>query len=97
MLSLAVGEALEHNPENVLRLTIPAFDIAVICGGPDIDGERYNSLELAIKAIENRAVKVASIKDVSLSSLRKTCLQFLEDSKKDVGRFYGSKKEMTIV
>jgi hypothetical protein len=92
MLALAVGEALEHNPYGVLALATQAFELSEICGGPDVDDIRYNSLEFATKAIELRTAKVASIKDSSLRTVVKRCLRYLEDSKKDVARFYGSHK-----
>src|SRR5262245_44994180 len=35
MLTLAVGESLEHSPEAALRLAGPAFGLLAICGGVD--------------------------------------------------------------
>ena len=92
MLALAIGEALEQNSYGVLALATQSFELSEICGGPDVDDIRYDSLEFATKAIELRIAKVASIKDSSLLTVAKMCLRYLENSKKDVARFYGSHK-----
>lgn len=62
MLTLAVGEALEHNPNNVFRIASKAFRVSAICGGPDVDDVRYNSYELSMNAINLRIDKVAAVK-----------------------------------
>ena len=92
MLVNAVDEALEHYPYTVLKLTTQASELSEICCSPDVDDIGYNSLELAPKAIKLRTAKVASIKDSSLLAVAKTCLQHLEDSKRNVARFYGNEK-----
>lgn len=88
MLSLAVGEALENNPENVLKIALERFEINVICGGPDVDDKRYDSYELSIKAINKRIKKVSSIKDKRLQDIRIECLRHLSDAKSGIAKFY---------
>ena len=56
MLELAVGEALEHRPADVLRIALPMFGINV-CGGPDVDDPRFDSYECSIAAIDARIGK----------------------------------------
>ena len=88
MLSLAVGEALEHNPENVFKFALNSFEINVICGGPDVDDKRYDSYELSINAINNRIQRVSSVKDKSLKEKFNECLRHLSEAKKHVANFY---------
>jgi hypothetical protein len=92
MLTLAVGEALEHNPNNVFRIASKAFEVSAICGSPDVDDVRYDSYELSMKAISLRIDKVAAIKDPSLEKMCKECIHYLEASKKGISDFYGIKK-----
>lgn len=88
MLSLAVGEALEHNPENVFKFALGSFKLNVICGGPDVDHIRYDSYELSIEAINKRIQKVSAIKDKNLMDKCNECLKYLSEAKKHVKRFY---------
>ena len=80
MIELAVGEALENNPANVLEIATKFFPLYVICGGPDVDDQRYDSYELSMKAIDLRLHKVASINKDSLINPKKECIQYLEHS-----------------
>ena len=47
-LGLAVGEALERRPENVLSLGIAEFGVETVCGAPDVDDVRFDSYNLLI-------------------------------------------------
>jgi hypothetical protein len=87
-LDLAVGEALEHQPRNVLTVAMPAFTISVVCGGPNVDDARYDSYELSIKAIELRKAKLREISDPDLAKLRDDCIKNLESSKAGIASFY---------
>ncbi len=91
MLDLALGEALEHEPENVFKIAANTFELAFICGGPDVDNARYNSYELSMKAIDLRTKKVAAVKDQSLQKMSKECLKYLEESKKGIAEFFQEK------
>jgi hypothetical protein len=86
-LTLAVGEALEHQPNNVLTYTVPRFTISDICSGPDVDDTRFNSLQLAMAAIERRQQMLRSVKNESLARLRDECLVGLEHAKTRVADF----------
>lgn len=88
MLSLAVGEALQHNPENVFKFTLGNFKIYEICGGPDVDDIRYDSYELSIKAINKRIQKVSLVKNNNLRDKCNECLQYLLKAKNGVAKFY---------
>lgn len=93
MPDLALGEALENNPEDVFKITAKAFEISIICGAPDVDNARYNSYELSMKAINLRIKKVGAITDRSLFNISKECMQYLEASKKGVAQFYEVEKK----
>jgi hypothetical protein len=88
MLTLSVGEALEHEPINVFKIALKEFRLESVCDDPDIDDFRYNSYDLAIEAINLRQKKVSAITDPKLSELCKQCIQILEKSKVDIKRAY---------
>ena len=89
MLVLAVGEALEHNPKSVFRITSKIFDLSFICSGPDIDDDRYHSYELSIKALDLRIKNIRTIKTKAFKKTCDECIKYLEASKKGIARFYG--------
>jgi len=91
-LSLAVGEALEHRPANVLTIAVPAFSIFDACGGPDVDDPRFDSYELSMAAINRRQRMVHALRDDSLKSLRDRCISELESAKSGIAHFYGRDK-----
>lgn len=90
-LELAVGEALEHRPSNVLRVAFPVFGVSV-CGGPDIDDARFDSYERSIRAIVKRRKMLSQIPAPNLRRARDLCMGELELSKVDIARFYGKAK-----
>jgi len=87
-LDLAVGEALEHRPADVLSLAVPTFSLKVLCDGPDVDDPRFDSYGLSMAAIEQRQAKLRSIQKPSLAAVRDSCIAELEKAKSDVARFY---------
>ncbi|MBI4689044.1 MAG: hypothetical protein HY754_02055 [Nitrospirae bacterium] len=89
MLALSVGEALENSPDNVFLVTLKEFRVESICSGPDIDNVRYNSYELAMKAIKQRQNRILAISDHKLKNVGEKCMQILEKSKDGIARFYG--------
>jgi hypothetical protein len=93
MLTLAVGEALEHNPINVFQIAPKSFQLSFICGGPDVDDHRYDSYELTMKTINRRIRKVTAIKDQALMNTSKECMRYLEESKKGIAKFYEVEKK----
>jgi hypothetical protein len=88
MLALAVGEALEKAPENVFNITLNSFLLSEICNGPDVDDERYNSYELAIKAIDQRIKMVLSVKDSKLKGTCQNCILYLKQSKEGIEKYF---------
>ncbi len=88
MLQVRLGEALEHNPENVLIMTAYKYVTPFICGGPDIDDKRYGTYELAMEAIKRRQEKVRAITNPKLKEICDDCLKSLEQSKTNMARFY---------
>ena len=90
-LQLAVGEALEHQPGNVLRIALPIFGMSA-CGGPDVDDSRFDSYELSIRAIEKRKRMLAQVQTSSLRLARDRCIQELESSRSGIAEFYGRSK-----
>ena len=93
MLTLAVGEALEHNPINVFQIAPKAFQLSFICSGPDVDDHRYDSYEFSMKAINRRINKVAAVTNPALMNMGKECIRYLEESKKSIAQFYEAKKK----
>lgn len=89
-LDLAVGEALEHRPGNVLRLAIPPFVLGTVCGGPDMDDARYDGARRVMRAVELRQRRLREIHDPDLERLRDRCISELGKSKAAIARFYGS-------
>jgi hypothetical protein len=88
MLTLSVGEALEHSPAQVLRIAAAAFGFDLVCGAPDADDDRYNSLESSLRAIELRMRKLSQLADPALKVDRDECTQHLEASKAAVVDFF---------
>jgi len=87
-LELAVGEGLEHRPLNVLRIAAPVFGIDGICGGPDVDDQRYDSYERSLRAVNRRIQRVRRITAPELKRARDRCISQLEQSKKGIAGFF---------
>ena len=88
-ITLALGEALEHEPEGVLALAGDGFDLSGICYGPDVDDGRYNSYELALAAIERRILRVKAVKRQPMLQSAAACVDSLNAAKAGIARFYG--------
>jgi hypothetical protein len=89
-ITLALGEALEHRPESVLVLASEGFDLAGICGGPDVDDGRYNSNALAQAAIDRRILRVKSVTRPDLQRSVAVCIASLDEARVGISRFYGN-------
>jgi hypothetical protein len=85
----SIGEALEHQPQTVLKIVNPALGISGICEAPDVDDKRYDSYSLSTKAIEKRKKMLGAITDPLLAGVRDQCIKELNDSKRGIARFYG--------
>jgi hypothetical protein len=90
-LAQALGEALEHQPDKVLRVSVPIFGFAV-CAGPDVDDARYDSFDLSMAAIHNREVALLRVDGADLRKRRDSCLAELEAARDHVGAFYGVRR-----
>jgi hypothetical protein len=88
-LGLAVGEALEHRPANVLSLTLTEFRIEIVCGGPDVDDPRFDSYDLSMAAIEQRQRMLRALRISTLTAARDACVNELEKAKAGIAHFYG--------
>jgi hypothetical protein len=87
-LDLAVGEALEHRPINVLTLAIPDFRLEVVCGGPDVDDQRFDSYDLSIAAINRRESQLRALREPAIARARDSCISELEKAKAGIAHFY---------
>lgn len=87
-IDLAIGEALEHHPQWVLEVAVPAIGYKSICGGPDVDDARYNSFSLSMKAIEKRKSMLRAVSGVEAHSAGE-CLRNLNDAVPGIEHFYG--------
>ena len=90
-LQFAVGEALEHQPANVLKIALPIFGMSA-CGGPDVDDSRFDSYDLSIGAIQKRKRMLAQLESSSLRLARDRCIHELESSISGIAQFYGRSK-----
>ncbi len=90
ILSLSVGEALEHNPEGVFKHTLGSFKTSEICGAPDAEDVRYDSQERSLDAINKRILKVSSVQDANLLDERIECLQRLAEAREGLAELFQS-------
>lgn len=103
-LTLALGEALGNRPLDVLRFLIksgmPAqpvkagvFDVDSLCRGVDIDDDRFNSTELALREIDKRKQALSGVTDPELKNMRDTCIRKLEASKTAISRYFQTHRQ----
>lgn len=88
MLSFAVGEALDNNPEIVLEIAIGGFAVYDICGGVDVDDARYKTFTEASLAIKKRIESVQHVEKKELIQSRDLCISKLKDSILHMKFFY---------
>jgi hypothetical protein len=88
LLQYAVGEALGHAPENVLRIsgddTFPLLDV---CGVPDTDDFRFDTYEKAKDEIDRRKKKVATV-SAGLKKPANECLDYLAQADAYLVQFF---------
>ena len=87
-IDLAVGEALEHRPADVLSLVLDEFGLDEVCQGPDVDDKRFDSYDLAIAAIRHRQDKLRALNNGNLTVKRDACVSALDRARADIARFY---------
>jgi hypothetical protein len=84
----AIGEGLEHRPKDVLALAVPTYRLENICGTPDFDDSRFDSMQSALAAISRRRALVARIVEPNLRKRANDCIRLLDESKQDLMRFF---------
>ena len=87
-IDLAVGEALEHHPQRVLAVAVPAVGYKNVCGAPDVDDARYNSYSLSLAAIDRRKSMLRSVTGSGVDSAHE-CIRNLNEAVAGIARFYG--------
>lgn len=88
-ITIALGEALEHEPERILALAGEGFSLSAICDAPDVDDGRYNSYDSAIAAIDRRILHLKAIAIPKFQQSATACVNTLSAAKVDIARFYG--------
>ena len=88
MLGEAVGVALIQAPESVLRLTIPAFALEVVCGGR---GDPLPTYVEASAELEAQIASVAGVRSSRVHTTRDLCLAELKKGLAALRRFFDVK------
>jgi len=93
MLDLAMGEALENSPKQVLRIIKKGdiFTVTDVCSGPDVDDSRYSIYDKAITTINRRIAKIEKVDDADLKDIRNLCITNLKESIPHLKRYFGVK------
>lgn len=92
-LELAVGEALGSSPDIVLSWLVTQqganhYEVPFVCGGIDVDDDRFNGLDLALAEVNRRIRAVEKVADPRLQSVREQCLSKLRESPGHLRRFF---------
>lgn len=91
-LPLAISEALDSNPENVLAEPW-AFSLDLICNdGADLYDTPYASYEIAIQHSNARIKKIQAITRPDLQQKVQGCVENLEENQKWIAHLYGVDK-----
>jgi hypothetical protein len=91
---LAVGEALGSNPSTVLSWLVAQqvpnhYEVPFVCGGLDVDDDRFNGFELALAEVNRRIRAVEQVTEPALQPVRDQCLTELRESPGHLRRFFG--------
>jgi hypothetical protein len=89
-LDCAVGEALGANPGLVLGHATGPFFVSEVCSAPDVDDERFGSLQLALAELNRRIAAVQNVAEPGLTLVRDDCLSSLVQSEHGLRRFFGA-------
>jgi hypothetical protein len=95
-LTLAVGEALEHRPENVLSIAIDPYPLNEVCDVPETDDPRFDSLPRALETLNKRQVMLRRVTTPSLRTRRDQCTAQLESAKAEISKFYADQVEHDV-
>jgi hypothetical protein len=74
-LQLAVADALEHRPADVLRVLGRPFGVEVVCGNEESIGREFNE---ALAIIARRRATLVAVGDESLRQEKESCLAALD-------------------
>ena len=80
-LTLAVGEALLHNPRVVLLQVAPELGIQSVCSAPDVDDARWDTKDKALADLDARIVAVTRLAGPDIAAARASCLQHLNEAR----------------
>jgi hypothetical protein len=86
MLTEAVGLALLHAPDRVLRFGPPTFPLETICSSRPDPLPTYS---MAIDELEKMKILIAAVNDNAILTRRDDCLRLLEASRVRIKRFFG--------
>ena len=86
----ALGSALKTNPKEVLQLISDSFPVEHVCSWPIVGTPPCTTYDFCIKEIEKRQ---KSIKNISNNNLCQSCLNCLENGKKEIADCFGIMKE----
>jgi hypothetical protein len=79
MLDIAVGEALERQPEYVLTVALKIFDLDLVCAAWEYGMPGYETPEQAIGMLEARIESLERLKDNELLPVRNECIEVIRD------------------
>ena len=93
-LELAVGEALGSSPVVVLSWLVTQqganhYEVSFVCGGIDVDDDRFNGFDLALSEVNSRIRAVEQVAEPELQPVRDQCLSELRESPDHLRRFFG--------
>jgi len=91
-LTLAVGEALEHRPENVLTVAISTYPLDVVCDVPETDDPRFDSLSRALATLNRRQAMLRTVTAPEVRMPRDKCIEQLDAAKAEIAKYYASQK-----
>ena len=87
MLHEALADALEKEPERVLRMIGQPFDSDFVCF---LSIEPYDTAREAIRALDRRIQRVAGVKHPELAAVRDGCVASLRRQRPEIERVYAS-------
>ena len=89
MLANSLAGALDRAPELMLTFAkSKQLSTSDICIAPDVDDDRYATLDRAMTALKRRILAVGSVSAPDLHSYKVACLQHLEVAGKEIIRFF---------
>ena len=81
MIQMAVGEALQWSPGNVLAMDEKVFALRELCGVKGLYNWRLLTRDLALTAVDRRVQALSAVEEPGLADARSQCLDFLIKAK----------------